>query len=155
MHSRVKGMVPWSGSPSQKSLPDGACCDGRTLRAVCTAPSCSRRVPQVQPWSLMPPTPSPQLLPPTGDHVHHKRREAVPEGHGGCVRGRVSEESTRGEVGWGQGSVCPDASTLRGRDHEALVPGGGAMLAQGLWVDGFLNGTEKRKQENSCSTLLT
>lgn len=26
------------------------------------------------------------------------------------------------------------------------------MLAQGLWVDGILNGTEKRKQENSCSS---
>lgn len=43
---------------------------------------------------------------PTGGHVHHERREAVPEGHGGCVRGRVSEASTQGGLG-GRGVFVP------------------------------------------------
>lgn len=42
---------------------------------------------------------------PTGGHVHHKRREAAPEGHGGCVRGRVSERLLRGAWGAG-GCLC-------------------------------------------------
>lgn len=54
----------------------------------------------------------------------------------------------------GQGGVCANASTLPGRDREALKPGGRATLAQGLWVGGILNDTEKRKEENSSSSTF-
>nr|XP_025118287.1 uncharacterized protein C13H13orf46 isoform X3 [Bubalus bubalis] len=43
-------------------------------------------------YSALRTLPGAQGAPVSGGHVHHERREAVPEGHGGCVRGRVQDQ---------------------------------------------------------------
>lgn len=92
--THIQGTVPWSGSllgNFHSMVPH--LIGGRSGPAQ-SSPSSPWASPAGLAWCLwLSPSAGPQTAPlfPTGGHVCHERREAVPDGRGGFVRRRVSD----------------------------------------------------------------